>query len=58
MIMEKLRFLKEHVIHVNQEFFFLTTTWQDKQRHRCCHVCKDLDFTESSKDASIASSSS
>jgi hypothetical protein len=34
-----------------QEFFFLTTTWQDKQRHRCCHVCKDLDFTESSKGA-------
>ena len=34
-----------------QEFFFLTTTWQDKQRHRCCHVCKDLDFTEASKDA-------
>jgi len=32
-----------------QEFFFLTTTWQDKQRHRCCHVCKDLDFTKSSK---------
>ena len=34
-----------------QEFFFLTTTWQDKQRHRCCNVCKDLDFTESSNDA-------
>ena len=34
-----------------QEFFFLTTTWQNKQRHRCCHVCKDLDFTESSKAA-------
>ena len=34
-----------------QEFFFLTTTWQDKQRHRCCHVCKDLDFTKASKGA-------
>ncbi len=33
-----------------QEFFFLTTTWKNKQRHRCCHVCKDLDFTESSRD--------
>ncbi len=33
-----------------QEFFFLTTTWKNKQRHRCCNVCKDLDFTESSKD--------
>ncbi len=33
----------------NQEFFFLTTTWQDKQRHRCCNVCKDLSFTESSR---------
>jgi len=32
----------------HQEFFFLTTTWQNKQRHRCCQVCKDLDFTESS----------
>ena len=30
-----------------QDFFFLTTNWQNKQRHRCCHVCKDLDFTES-----------
>jgi len=29
----------------------LTTTWQDKQRHRCCYVCKDLDFTKSSKGA-------
>jgi len=32
----------------HQEFFFLTTTWQNKQRHRCCQICKDLDFTESS----------
>lgn len=31
-----------------QEFFFLTTTWQNKKRHRCCQVCKDLDFSESS----------
>ena len=31
-----------------QEFFFLTTTWQNKKRHRCCQVCKDLDFNESS----------
>lgn len=33
-----------------QEFFFLTTSWQNKKRHRCCHVCKDLDFQESSSD--------
>ena len=32
----------------HQEFFFLTTTWQNKRRHRCCQVCKDLDFTKSS----------
>ncbi len=31
------------------EFFFLTTTWQDKARHRCCNVCKDLDFNKESK---------
>ncbi len=31
-----------------EDFFFLTTTWQNKQRHRCCQVCKDLDFTENS----------
>ena len=38
----------------NQEFFFLTTTWQNKQRHRCCHVCKDIDFTAlTSKDTSL-----
>ncbi len=29
-----------------QEFFFLTTTWTNKKRHRCCDVCKDLDFTD------------
>ena len=29
-----------------QEFFFLTTTWQNKKRHRCCQVCKNLDFTK------------
>ena len=39
----------------NQEFFFLTTTWQDKQRHRCCHVCKDLDFTKSQKHTQLPS---
>jgi hypothetical protein len=39
----------------NQEFFFFTTTWQNKQRHRCCHVCKNLDFTESSKVTSLPS---
>ena len=33
-----------------QEFFFLTTTWQNKKRHRCCQVCKDLDFDESSQN--------
>jgi hypothetical protein len=26
----------------HQDFFFLTTTWQNKKRHRCCNVCKDL----------------
>jgi len=25
-----------------QEFFFLTTKFQNKQRHRCCQICKDL----------------
>ncbi len=34
----------------HQEFFFLTTSWQNKKRHRCCHVCKDLDFSEISSD--------
>jgi len=27
-----------------QEFFFLTTTLQNKQYHHCCHICRDLDF--------------
>lgn len=36
-----------------QEFFFLTTTWKDKQRHRCCNVCKDLDFTEPSESNAL-----
>jgi len=25
-----------------QDFFFLTTKFQNKERHRCCNVCKDL----------------
>lgn len=29
-----------------QEFFFLTTTTQNKHRYRCCDVCKNLDFIE------------
>lgn len=29
-----------------QPFYFLTTTWSNKKRHRCCHVCKDLDFAQ------------
>ena len=29
-----------------QEFFFLTTSWHNKERHRYCHVCKDLDFSK------------
>lgn len=33
-----------------QEFYSLTTTWQNKQRHRCCYVCKDLDFTVSTSE--------
>ena len=32
----------------NWEFFFLNTSWQNKKRHSCCQICKDLDFTESS----------
>ncbi len=36
-----------------QEFFFLTTTWQDKQRHRCCQICKDLDFSKQSSDQDV-----
>jgi hypothetical protein len=28
------------------EFYFLTTTWQNKQRHRCCSICKDVKFTD------------
>lgn len=47
----KITIPKRNCDSCKQEFFFLTTTWQDKQRHRCCHVCKDLDFTEASKDA-------
>ena len=37
----------------HQEFFFLTTTWQNKQRHRCCNICKDIDFTKSSSKESL-----
>ncbi|KAF6244598.1 hypothetical protein C6989_09465 [Nitrosopumilus sp. b2] len=37
----------------HQEFFFLTTTWQNKQRHRCCDVCKDLDSIESSSKTAL-----
>ncbi|QLH07073.1 hypothetical protein C5F50_08325 [Nitrosopumilus ureiphilus] len=37
----------------HQEFFFFTTTWHNKQRHRCCHVCKDLDFTDSTSEAAL-----
>ena len=29
-----------------QDFFFLTTTWSNKQRHRCCNICKDIDFSQ------------
>ena len=25
-----------------QDFFFLTTKFENKQRHRCCQICKDL----------------
>ena len=25
-----------------QEFFFLTTKYHNKERHRCCQICKDL----------------
>ena len=32
----------------HQEFFFLTTIWQNKQRYRCCDVCKGLDLYEHS----------
>jgi len=33
-----------------QNFFFLTTTTKNKHRYHCCNICKDLDYTESSKD--------
>mgnify|MGYP000029349751 FL=1 len=33
-----------------QEFFFLTTKWQNKQRHRCCYVCKDLSVIDPTSD--------
>ena len=36
-----------------QEFFFLTTTWQNKQRHRCCNVCKNLDFIDTSVEPTL-----
>ena len=29
-----------------QDFFFLTTTWSNKKRHRCCNICKDIDFSQ------------
>ena len=32
----------------HQDFFFLTTTWQNKKRHRCCDVCKDIVDIEAS----------
>ncbi|MCE2506131.1 MAG: hypothetical protein J4F36_06635 [Nitrosopumilaceae archaeon] len=37
----------------HQEFFFLTTIWQNKQRHRCCDVCKGLDSIESSSKTAL-----
>jgi len=33
-----------------QEFYFLTTKWQNKQRHRCCDVCKDLTTIDPNSD--------
>ncbi len=33
-----------------QEFYFLTTKWQNKQRHRCCDVCKDLTVIDPDSD--------
>ncbi len=33
-----------------QEFYFLTTKWQNKQRHRCCNVCKDLTVIDPDSD--------
>jgi len=33
-----------------QEFYFLTTKWQNKQRHRCCDVCKDLTVIDPNSD--------
>ncbi len=40
-----------------QEFFFLTTIWQNKKRHRCCNICKDLESVDesTSKDALLRS---
>jgi hypothetical protein len=33
-----------------QEFYFLTTKWQNKQRHRCCDGCKDLTVIDPNSD--------
>lgn len=49
----KITFPKRTCDSCNQEFFFLSTTWQDKQRHRCCNVCKDLDFSKSFQKESL-----
>ena len=32
----------------HQDFYFLTQTWQNKKRHRCCDVCKDIVDIEAS----------
>jgi hypothetical protein len=32
----------------HQNFYFLTTTWQNKKRHRCCDICKDIVDVEAS----------
>jgi hypothetical protein len=29
----------------------LESVWNNKKQKRCCHVCKDLDFTEKSSNA-------
>ena len=34
-----------------QEFFFLITIMQNKQRHKYCNVCKDIDFKDSTSKA-------
>ena len=50
MIMVESLYLRDHVTHVIRTSSFLTTTWQNKKRHRCCNVCKDLVDIQATSD--------